>query len=372
MTDDAWQSLMMERALTLAEKARGQNHPGPMVGAVLASKQVGILGEGCYRAAEKKHAEAKALENWEQVPADAVFFVTLEPCLHRSGSEACTDLILRKKVRHLVVGSLDANPLHQGNGLRKLEGQGVKVEISPLESKIQKLNELFFFHIRHKRPYLGLKAALSLDSKIAMADGTSRWITNEQSRARAHFLRQSFQSLAVGKNTLTLDNPSLTCRLPDASYQPIKIVFSSRAKVPSSSHFFQDRSTARFVVAGKDAADQDLTSLEQAGITVVQTPSALPLWQEALPLLYQHKVTSILLEGGKQLYTQAIAEQVVQRYYFFIAPKFLGENGLSWLGDVPAVSLDRLYGVLEMVENLEGDLYASYRAEIRQESRKAL
>jgi len=362
MQEKDWKIARMERACALALQGQGFSHPNPRVGAVLSLPNGEILGEGFYQGYNQAHAEQIALSHWEEVPKEAVLFVTLEPCSVRKKGETCTQLLLRKKVRHVVYGCLDQNPDHQGLGLKILQEKQVKVELSAMHKKCEELNEVFFFHSCQKKTYLALKAAISLDGKIALADGASKWITSKESRMRGNRLRNFYQSLAVGGGTLRSDNPQMSARFETHGYQPIKIVWSVSANLPMGSHFCQDSSTKRILICGAKALKKNILALQNQGIEILQSEKEFPSFEDSLSALYQKGVVAILLEGGAKMHTLAVKDNRVQKYHIFLAPKILGAQAKPFVQDLPFPNIEDSLGTITALEKSGPDLYLEITA----------
>ena len=210
----------MAKAIKLALKANNQTEPNPIVGSLLVDEHGKILTKGYHKKAGAPHAEVEALKQFITVPENSTLFITLEPCCHYGKTPPCTEMLLKKKVRNLVVGTLDPNPQVAGKGIEFLKNRGVKVVTGILENQCLEINRVFNKHIVHKIPFIAAKAAITLDGKIAMPSGESQWITGEKARAEGHLLRSQFQAIAIGNNTLKIDNPQLTDRVSKKPRQP--------------------------------------------------------------------------------------------------------------------------------------------------------
>lgn len=325
---------VMKMAIKLAKKAQYQTEPNPVVGAVLVNESGQILADGFHEKAGSPHAEVMALRPYAKVPSDAILFVTLEPCNHSGKTPPCVDLILKKDVKTVVVGTKDPNPQVSGKGIHRLKSSGVKVIEGICRSQCQELNKVFNKHIVEKIPFVTVKAAITLDGKIAMPSGESQWITGESARRHGHQLRSQHQAMAVGSKTLIHDNPRLTNRVAKLPRQPHKVVFSSRGQLPMTTHFFQDRNTRRFVIAGNQIASGTVKQLESTGAEVLVADTARPTVIWALKTLYTYDICSLLLEGGSELIGAFIREKMVDQLYLFLAGKVIGrESAPSWCGE---------------------------------------
>ena len=277
---------LMARALKLAWRGAGRVDPNPMVGAVLALPDGKILAEGWHAAYGADHAEAMALQSLNEVPAEAALFVNLEPCCHNSNTPPCVDILLRKKVQHLVYGTIDPNPLIAGKGIARLKAAGVTVELSAMANQCREFNRIFFHHITKQQTYLALKIATSIDGKIALNNGKSQWITNPASRELTQKLRHFYQGLAVGSKTVQLDNPRLT--VTQGLRAPVKVVFSSKADLPPDCRFITSLDKARrILIAGSDVSLANRRQMEKQKIELLQTSTPRPQITEALGALYK-------------------------------------------------------------------------------------
>ena len=348
----------MQRAIQLALKAQFRTEPNPIVGAVLVGGSGQVLSEGYHEKAGSPHAEVVALSQHETVPEDAVLFVTLEPCSHYGKTPPCTELILKKKVKKLIIGCQDPNPQVSGRGIDMLRRNGVEVTTGICETACRNINRVFNKHIVTQSPYLTIKAAISLDGKIAMASGESQWITGALSRSRGHELRSQHQAIAVGRQTLVHDNPRLTDRRVGKTGQPIRVVYASRGEIPLDSLFVNDRQTRRILIAGNDIQPEVEQRLIKEGIEVFIGERSRPSVEWGLKQLYQAGVCSLLIEGGGELIASVIREKAADQLCLFLSGKIIGsatakswpgELGIEKLADVPHLSIDH-------IEKLDDDL----------------
>src|SRR4051812_10645340 len=214
----------MRMALRLAEHGYGQTSPNPMVGALLV-KSGKIIGRGWHRRAGEPHAEIEALNDARSRGADvrgAALYVTLEPCCTHGRTPPCTDAIIARGIREVVVAAIDPNPAHSAKGLKLLKRAGMKVTSGVLEREATRLNEAFNHWIVERTPFVTVKAAMTLDGKVATSSGESKWITGAKARACAMHLRQGSDAILVGVNTVIADNPALTVRASSGSAREVK------------------------------------------------------------------------------------------------------------------------------------------------------
>ncbi|TDT61352.1 bifunctional diaminohydroxyphosphoribosylaminopyrimidine deaminase/5-amino-6-(5-phosphoribosylamino)uracil reductase RibD [Fonticella tunisiensis] len=317
----------MERALELAKKSEGFTKPNPLVGAVIV-KNGRIIGEGYHQKYGENHAEINAFNSATENVSGAVMYVTLEPCSHYGKTPPCANAIVKKGIKKVVIGMMDPNPVVSGKGIEILKSNGIEVEVGVLEDKIKKLNEIFIKYITTQIPFCILKAAMTLDGKIASYSGDSKWISNELSRRYVHRLRHRVSGIMVGINTIINDDPLLTTRLDDTDgIDPIRIVVDSKGRIPLSAKVLHGNSKAKTIIAATEFIDKDkIKAIQETGAEIILTPPK----DDKVDLCYlmkelgKRKIDSVLLEGGGTLNFAALREGIVDKVNFFIAPKILG------------------------------------------------
>ena len=221
----------MHRCLTLASQGRGRTAPNPMVGAIIVRGDE-VLAEGWHRAPGLAHAELDALNALTTDPAGATMYVNLEPCCHHGRTPPCTDAIIKSGISRVVVGVIDPDPRMQGKGIALLREAGIEVEVGVAEAECRALNEAYFSVLERGRPWVTVKAAITLDGRIADADGASQWITGPQARAAGHALRNGHDAVLVGSGTLQSDDPSLNTRL-DGGRDALPVLLDSELRCPA-------------------------------------------------------------------------------------------------------------------------------------------
>ena len=330
----------MRLALRLARHGYGMTSPNPMVGAVLV-KGGKISGRGWHHRAGEPHAEIEALldaQKRRHNPKGATLYVTLEPCCTHGRTPPCTDAIVTAGIRRVVVGATDPNPKHSGKGLRILQRAGIEVIMvgstdGPLANDCEKLNVAFNHWVVHRTPFVTIKAAMTLDGKIATANGESKWITGEEARAYGMKLRQTADAILVGINTVLADNPSLTVRTRMA--KPIRrIILDSLARTPLQAKVVNDKYAALTTVVVSKSAPKDRAVALAKRVKVIVAPAAKPrppsTRPESLDLPWLLKrlggenVASLLVEGGGEVNASFLHGGLAQRVAFFYAPKILG------------------------------------------------
>jgi diaminohydroxyphosphoribosylaminopyrimidine deaminase/5-amino-6-(5-phosphoribosylamino)uracil reductase len=331
----------MRLALRLARRGYGATSPNPMVGAVLV-KGGKIIGRGWHRRAGLPHAEIEALRDAQKrghSPRGAALYVTLEPCCTHGRTPPCTDAIVAAGIKTLVIGVTDPNPKHAGKGFDILQQAGIEVVHGVLADECAKLNEAFNHWIVRRTPLVTVKAAMTLDGKIATASGESKWITGEKTRAHGMKLRQGSDAILVGINTILADDPSLTARRQNEEGRMKdekmlrRIILDSMARTPLDAKVVSDEFAGRTtIVVGKAAPKKRVAALAKKANVIVApiSKSANRKPQTAIDLRWLLKklgaenVTSLLVEGGGEVNASFLLGGFAQRVAFFYAPKILG------------------------------------------------
>ena len=262
----------MKIALDLAKLGKGKVNPNPLVGAVIV-KDKKIIAKGYHEKYGEDHAEVNAFKNAKENVAGATMYVTLEPCSHYGKTPPCVDKIIDNKISRVVIGMMDPNKLVLGQGIKKLQDAGIEVEVGVLEEECKKLNEVFIKYIKNKKPFVVLKAAMSLDGKISTASGESKWITGNKSRSEVHKLRNDLSAIMVGVDTVIIDNPYLTCRIVDGR-NPIRIIIDSKLRIPKDSNVLENTNDIKTIIATTEKAPKEkIDYLENLGVWVIKTKS---------------------------------------------------------------------------------------------------
>lgn len=245
----------MRMALDLARKGKGWTTPNPLVGAIIV-KGGRVIGQGYHQKYGQPHAEVNAIASAKEDVTGATLYVTLEPCSHFGKTPPCSDLLIDKNIKRVVVGTLDPNPLVAGKGIERLRSNGIEVVTGVLEEESQKLNEIFIKYIVTKEPFVVMKNAMSLDGKIATVTGESQWISGESSRKQVHSLRHELAGIMVGIETIIKDDPQLTSRTLN-SRNPIRIVVDSQLRIPIASKVLTQQDKAKTIVATTRRANKE-------------------------------------------------------------------------------------------------------------------
>jgi diaminohydroxyphosphoribosylaminopyrimidine deaminase / 5-amino-6-(5-phosphoribosylamino)uracil reductase len=333
--DRAVAEFFMRIALEEAARGRGRTSPNPAVGALLV-KGGRIIARGHHRKAGTAHAEILALEAAGPKARGADLYTTLEPCDHWGRTGPCSLAILEAGVRRVFCASADPNPLVNGRGVERLRQAGVQVITGVLREEADELNRPFFKFIQTGMPWVTLKAAATLDGKIATATGDSRWVTGEPARERVHRLRDQADVVLVGANTVIKDDPLLTTRLPSGEGRdPVRVIVDSNLRIPLQRKVFQPNPATRTIVATlADPALPRFRRLQARGIEVwrVRARRGRVNLAALLERLGKEGLQHVLVEGGSELFGALLKEKLADELWLFLAPKILGSEGLSWAG----------------------------------------
>ena len=321
----------MREALRIASNAKGRTSPNPMVGAVVV-KNGRIVAEGWHRKAGTPHAEIHALKMAGDLAKGATVYVTLEPCSHYGRTGPCAKALVEASVARVVVAMKDPNPKVAGNGIRILEEAGIEVKCGVLEAEAVKLNEVFLKWISTRRPFVAMKTAMSLDGKIATCTGESQWITNSSSRRRVHELRDIYDAILVGINTVLKDDPSLTTRLEAYDGRnPVRVVLDSSCRIPFDSKLVSDEKSPLIVAVTEEAPCDRVNALRAKGVRIISCGNGPRVDIDILlSELGRMNITSLFVEGGGQVNNAFLKAGAVDRVYAFIAPMLIGgQNALT-------------------------------------------
>lgn len=349
----------MQEALGEARRGVGRTSPNPPVGAVVV-KDGWIIGRGYHARVGLPHAEVGALAEAGEAARGADLYVTLEPCDHYGRTPPCTRAILEAGIARVFFGAADPNPEVNGKGMRRLKRGGVVVHRGVLGEACEALVRPYVKRVRTGLPWLTLKAAASLDGRIATAKGDSRWVTGPAARARVHVLRDQADAVLVGRATAALDDPRLTTRLPGGGGRdPLRVVVDSGLSLPTTLALFNQRSSARTVVATlADPDGRKARALTARGVEIWKlraagggvSPRAL------LQRLASAGVNHVLCEGGGQLAGSLLAAGLVDELQLFLAPKLVGSDGRPWLGPLGLRRMAQAPVLRELsVEPVDGD-----------------
>ncbi len=356
--DRAVAEFFMRIALEEAAKGLGRTSPNPVVGAVLV-KSGRIIARGYHKKAGTAHAEVVALEAAGSKAKGADLYTTLEPCDHYGRTPPCSLAILEAGVRRVICASADPNPQVSGKGVARLRRAGVKVLTGVLKEEADTLNRPFFKVMRTKLPWVTLKAAVTLDGKLATATGDSRWVTGEPARAWVHRLRDAVDVILVGANTVRIDDPKLTTRLPGGGGKDaLRVVVDSHLRLSPSYTIFTQRSPARTVIATlEDPEGRKARPFLAQGVEVwqVRQKAGLVDLKALLRRIAKNGLNHVLVEGGADMYGSFLRGHLADALALFLAPKLIGSPGLSWAGDLGVKEMAQAVSVSDLTFERHGE-----------------
>ncbi len=317
----------MQMALDLAAQGTGFTSPNPLVGAVVVRGQK-VVGRGYHERFGGPHAEVNALQQAGDQARGATLYVTLEPCNHTGKTPPCTEKILSAGIRRLVVAMTDPNPGVKGGGNAYLHRSGIDVVAGLEEDAARRQNAFFIKHIRTGLPFVILKCAATLDGRIATRTGDAHWVSGPQSRQFVHELRHAVDAILVGVDTVKIDDPRLTTRLPDGNgCDPTRIILDTNLSIPLNARVLTQTSSAETILVTGPNVDAAARSRVLAGGARVLTSPCRDgqIDMNALmKTLGAEGIASVLVEGGSRISGSALRSGIVDKIYFFYAPKLLG------------------------------------------------
>ena len=312
---------IMREALLLAQKGRGRVSPNPLVGAVVVNDGK-VVGRGYHHGAGKPHAEVNALSEAGYLAEGATMYVTLEPCLTWGRTPPCTEAIIKAGISRVLVATTDPNPSVSGKGIELLRNSGLQVELGLLDEEAKRMNESYIKFARTGLPFVTLKVAATIDGKIATGGGQSKWITEVEARDHVQSLRADADAILVGVGSILADDPSLTVRIGEGERKPRRIVLDSKLRTPPHAKVL-DRNAptaiATAVSSPKAVGNAEIWSLESSNSGRVSLDSLL---RRAA----QEGITSILVEGGAEVFSSFLNEDKVDKLILFVAPKIIGSG----------------------------------------------
>lgn len=339
--------LFLRQALELAARGEGLASPNPMVGAIVVDERGRIVGSGTHRYDGVKHAEVLALELAGPLARGNTLYLNLEPCSHTGRTGPCADAVIAAGIARVVCSMEDPNPQVAGKGFEKLRAAGIEVSVGILEAEARRLNESFAQHIRTGLPLVTLKAAMSLDGKIARPQETHlpashTYLTGEKARKQVHRMRHVSDAILVGVGTVIADNPLLTDRSGLERRRPLlRVILDSRLRLPLSSRVVETANND-VVVFCSFAEENKRRALEARGVRVqqveIEAPSAERLPHEGRPDLYRvfsllgaQQITSLLVEGGAAVNWACLRSRLVDKLVLFYTPQIFGPDAVPWL-----------------------------------------
>jgi len=313
----------MGLAMRQALRAEGITSPNPLVGALVV-KNGKVIARGFHKKAGLPHAEIVALSLSGRRVEGATLYVTLEPCVHFGRTPPCTDMIIKSGIKEMIVGMLDPNPLNNGRGVEVLRKHGIEVRVGFLEERLRRMNESFIKYITRKIPFVTVKVGQSLDGKIATCRGFSQWITSDKAREYVHRIREKFDAIMVGVNTVLRDNPRL--QPVSQSKALTKIIVDSNLSISCQAAVFKNPPViiATLPAApGQETSNRNILS-QKAQILEIREKEGQVNLRKMMKKLARLQITNILVEGGGTLIGSLFDEGLVDKVMFFISPKIIG------------------------------------------------
>ena len=345
----------MARALRLAERGLYTTDPNPRVGCVLV-REGQVVGEGWHRRAGEPHAERNALAGAGEAARGATAYVTLEPCSHHGRTPPCSQGLIDAGVGRVVAAMPDPNPLVGGDGLAMLRAAGIATEVGLLQADAEALNPGFVQRMRHARPFVRCKLAMSLDGRTAMASGESQWITGEEARRDVQLLRARSSAILTGIGSVLADDPSMNVRLPVADLhgvdsedylrQPLRVVMDTRLRLPPRARML-GLGGDTLIVCGEGASGEAEAELRTVGADVLRLPQLggrIDL-SGVLRALASRGVNELLIESGATLAGSALQAGLVDELIVYVAPSLLGDAARGLVGLPGLQRLDERVGL---------------------------
>jgi diaminohydroxyphosphoribosylaminopyrimidine deaminase/5-amino-6-(5-phosphoribosylamino)uracil reductase len=325
----------MNRALDLAERGRGTTSPNPMVGAVVVCEDGTIVGQGYHARAGGPHAEVRALDEAGELARGASLYCTLEPCCHVGRTGPCVERVSAAGIARVVAATVDADPRVSGRGFDFLRRNGGEVVIGAGRERALRLNRPYFTFKSQRRPFVIMKAATSLDNRLTARKGARTRLTSVDAQRHAHAVRAEVDAIAVGSETVLVDDPLLTAREVHRERPIVRVLFDRRLRVPPTAKVFSTLEAGPVIIISTPetiaSQPQRVRDLERAGAEL--EPISTGKLLDALFRLAERQVMSLLLEGGLALHAAAWNAGVVDAVHLYRAPVALGADGMSWLGD---------------------------------------
>ena len=336
--------LYLKETFVLARKAEGRTSPNPLVGAVIV-KNNKVISKGYHKAAGRAHAEIEAMRSAKSSIVGSTLYINLEPCCHHGRTPPCVDEVIKRGIKRVVIATADPNPKVSGRSIKRLKKAKIKVDLGLCKDEAKVLNEVFFKNTKTKMPFVVTKVAQSLDGKIATQTGMSKWITSASSRKLAKGLRDKYDCVLIGANTLIKDNP----QLKGLKNIPYKVIVSSRLDFSSKLYLLRQNLDKLIIFTSeKNRKIAKKISPKIRIIFLKESNGQLPI-KKILKILYTLNIMSVFVEGGSKTLGLFFDAQLVDKTYFFIAPKiFGGKFALSSIGakgisrPQQAISLERV------------------------------
>ena len=346
----------MIRAIRLASLGKGFTSPNPLVGAVILDKKGELISEGFHQKSGMPHAEAMAFNNLKDDPSGGTLYVNLEPCCHVGKTPPCVDRIISSGIKKVFISIKDPDLRVAGKGIRLLENAGIEVNLGLCEKEALELNKSFIHKNLNGYTYGVLKWAMSLDGRLGLKNGKSKWITTEKSRSLVHKLRADFDAIIIGGNTLRKDNPILTTRGLKET-EPLRVVFTRTLDLPLKAKLWNTESAKTLIVYNSSTANEGNLSRIPKNVIIEKTLSDDP--RILAKILAEKGCNKVLWECGPELATSAVKAGCIQEFITFLAPKIIGgKNGMNPFSDFDFESMSDVINLnFQEIKTFSKDIY---------------
>lgn len=350
--------LHIARCFKLAKKGLGKVSPNPLVGAVLVKNGI-VIGEGFHKKYGDIHAEVNAIKNSKEDVAGSTLYCNLEPCCHTNKqTPPCVPLIIQKRIKRVVIGNFDPNKDVNGEGIRQFKKSGIEVTTGILEEEAKELNKFYFKYVKEKLPYVTVKVAQSSDGKISLSKKEQTMLTGKKSNKYVHKLRSEYDAVLVGAGTIKTDNPLLTVR-ETKGRNPVRVIVDGKLSILLNSKVIECPDPQKtFIFTSKSASERKAGKLKNKGVKIFRLITSKHnkiSIKSVLKVLAKQKITSILVEGGGEIFNQFMKKSLFDEIIILQSPKILG-RGIS------AFNLKKLKRIpLFSTEKIDKDIKFIYR-----------
>ena len=326
----------MKQAIELAKKGCYSTHPNPRVGALIVKNNI-IIGKGYHQHPGLPHAEYLAIKNAKHSCRGSTLYVNLEPCCHFGKTPPCSNLIIEKKIKRVVISNTDPNPIVSGNSIKLMRKHGIEVDVGILGGESKNLNKGFFSRFTHDKPYIKLKLAISLDGKIALNNGKSKWISSISSRNDVQEERALCSAILTSSNTILSDNPRLTVRkkslMSEINKQPTLVILDSKLRIPSTMNVFKGKNRNIFILTSKNIT-KNIESKYKKNVRLFKVPlqgKEINL-RSVMRLLSKNEINEVIVEAGAKLTGSLLKKSLIDEIILYVSPKILGHNSKTFSG----------------------------------------
>ena len=347
----------MKMALELAKKGIGSVNPNPLVGSIVV-KDNKVIGKGYHKFFGGAHSEVYSLDEAGINAKGATIYVTLEPCSHHGKTPPCAQKIIDMGIKKCIIGSRDPNPEVSGKGVSMLKKAGIEVIEDVLKDECDELNQVFFKYIKTKTPYLFLKCGITLDGKIALSNGISKWITNSEAREKVQYYRNKFMGIMVGINTVIMDNPSLISNMKYGK-NPYRIVIDPNLKITDNFNVISNNIDEKTIIITSEVFKNSIKQKnlkKNYNIKFIYLKRKKFIMREILEKIGKLGIDSVLLEGGEKLISLAFEEKAIDGGEIFIANKIFGDNNAkAFISGFEPEEMDEVITLKNVKNNIYGE-----------------